>query len=156
MADAGEGTGVSRVETVLVAVDGGEATAEATSFAIPIAARYDAELALLYVHARETYRAVETGEEDAEALSETAVSFLSGLTNEAEAAGLSVRTATAYGFSPRRKTVHPGTVVLDAADELGADFLVIPRERVAEAPGQTLAKVAGFALAYASQPVLAV
>ena len=62
----------------------------------------------------------------------------------------------AYGFSKTKKSQHPGSVVLDTADEIGADFLVIPREDQHEDEQDTLAKAAEYVLLYASQPVLSV
>lgn len=146
------------VETVLVGVDGGEASMVAVDHAVAIASRYDAELAILFVLDGTDHRALEAGDADPAELSATAQAFLS----EAEAAAAEVdvpaRTATAYGYSTRRKLVHPGSVVLDAAEDLATDFIVLPRDPI-ESHGSeagTLAKAAEYALLYASQPILAV
>jgi nucleotide-binding universal stress UspA family protein len=64
--------------------------------------------------------------------------------------------STAAGFSPSRLTVHPGSVILDVAEEITADFIVIPREPVSGDPDQVLGKAAEYVLMYASQPVLSV
>jgi hypothetical protein len=55
-----------------------------------------------------------------------------------------------------RKLTHPGSVILDAADQIGADFLVIPRESAREESADVLEKAAEYVLLYASQPVLSV
>lgn len=144
------------VESVLVAVDGTDPAAEAAGYAKAVADRYDGELVVLYVHGRDV-DAVRAGEEDPADLSDAASAFLADITNDVEAAGIPARTATAYGFSTHRKLVHPGSVILDAAEELGADFIVIPRESYDEPDmDNVLAKAAEYALLYASQPVLAV
>jgi hypothetical protein len=54
------------------------------------------------------------------------------------------------------KTRHPGSVILDTAEELDADFVVVPREPVSGDPGEVLEKAAEYVLLYASQPTLSV
>lgn len=87
--------------------------------------------------------------EDSKAVTDT-VSAL------AETADVPVTTSVAYGFSRTSKLRHPGSVVLDTAEELDADFIVVPREPVSGDPGEVLAKAAEYVLLYASQPVLSV
>jgi hypothetical protein len=53
-------------------------------------------------------------------------------------------------------THHPGSVVLDTAEQKYADFLVVPRSEVADDPDAVLGKAAEYVLMYASQPVLSV
>jgi hypothetical protein len=60
----------------------------------------------------------------------------------------------AHGFSTTQLSRHPGSVVLDTTEELGADFVVVPREPVSG--DDVLAKTAEYVLLYASQPVLSV
>ena len=145
------------VETVLVAVDGSDAAARAASFAVEIAERYRGELVILYVHEPDDFAAVRSGEADAEDLSATAQSFLGDMMEQATAADIPTRTAVSYGFSTHSKLVHPGSVILDSAEELDADFMVIPRETFGDSSSESiLAKAAEYALLYASQPVLAV
>lgn len=144
---------VPRVDRIMVAVDGSDESMAAVDRAVAVAGRYDAELIVLYVLPREEYQAMAVGEVAAEAISETARSVLADAAEIGEGAGLTVRRATAYGFSPYRKLTHPGSVVLDVAEDFEADFLVVPRERET---GATLGKAATYVLEYASQPVLAV
>jgi hypothetical protein len=47
-------------------------------------------------------------------------------------------------------------VVLDCAEEVGADFLVVPRETPSEDVRMTIGKAALYVLQYADQPVLSV
>ena len=46
-------------------------------------------------------------------------------------------------------------MILDIAEEVDADLLVVPRKRDVEAPAM-LEKAAEYVVAYASQPVLSV
>jgi len=50
---------------------------------------------------------------------------------------------------------HPGSAILDVAEELPADFVVVPREADAD-PEQTMGRAAQCVVEYASQPVLSV
>ncbi len=144
------------VATVLVAVDGSEPSFEASTYAVALADRYGAELVALYVHGR-AVDDVHEGLASAEDLSSDAAAFLSEVREVTSEARVSLRTATAYGFSTERKLVHPGSVALDAAEEFEADFLVIPREAGGDRAAEgVLTKAAEYALLYASQPVLAV
>lgn len=141
------------VETVLVPIDGGDEALAAAEYGVAVAKRYDAAVHALYVLGEEMIRAVESGAADDDAVAGEIDAVLSTVTDLGEAADVPVSTASAYGFSTKRKRVHPGSVVLDAAEEVDADFLVVPRERE---HGDVLEKVAGYVLQYASQPVLSV
>lgn len=143
------------VETVLVAVDGSEPAEEAAEYAVAIADAYDAELHVLYVLGEGFARGLETGDLDAEAVATDNAAFVDDIRDRGEDAGVSVSASTAFGFSTTRKTQHPGSVTLDAAEELSADFLVVPRESDTDAPG-VLEKAAEYVLLYASQPTLSV
>lgn len=142
------------VETVLVPVDGSERAAEAIEYAVAIAQRYNASLHALYVFGEGAVRGVETGDLDQADIAAETERFMD--TVREIAGDLDVCHSSAYGFSPSRLSQHPGSVVLDAADEVGADFLVIPREPVTGDPGAVIEKAAEYVLAYASQPVLSV
>ena len=146
------------VSTVLVGIDGSDESFEAATYAIAIAARYGAELLTLHVVDSADYRAMTAGERDPGTISADGQAMLEEIRAEAEILDVHCRGATAYGFDVHRKLVHPGSVVLDAADDAGADFIVLPRESVDGAPRTegTLAKAAEYALLYATQPVLAV
>jgi nucleotide-binding universal stress UspA family protein len=141
------------VETVLVPVDGGDEALAAAEYGVAVADRYDAAVHALYVLGEGMVRAVETGSADDDAVAEEIDAVLSTVTALGDDADVPVSTASAYGFSTQRKRVHPGSVVLDAAEEVDADFLVLPRERE---HGDVLQKAAGYVLQYASQPVLSV
>ena len=144
------------VDTVLVPVDGTDEATEAAEYAIAIADRYDADVTAVYVLAETVSRAIEREAVDHETVAEESQAYLEGLAETASASGVQLDATVAYGFSKTRKSQHPGSVVLDTADEIGADFLVIPREDQHEDERDTLAKAAEYVLLYASQPVLSV
>ena len=144
------------VERVLVPVDGSEESTEAVEYAVAVADRYDAALTAVYVVSEEVVRALETGQIDEDEVAENNQAYLDTVAEIADEAGVALDTSIAYGYSTRRKTQHPGSVVLDVADETGADFVVIPREAQTEGEPDVLEKAAEYTLRYASQPVLSV
>lgn len=149
------------VELVLVPVDGGDGSEAAAGHAAAVADRYDAVVHAVYVLDVDTVAAVETGRSDESTVATEAAAALDALLDRAVDAGVETRTSTAYGFSRRHKSRHPGSVVLDTADQVAADFLVVPRSRPADDGGAgagagALERVATYVLHYASQPVLSV
>lgn len=146
------------VDRVLAPVDGTDESLDAVEYAVAIADRYDASLQALYVLDRELVRAIENGAIDTTAVAEDNRTFLQEVRRRAAKADVPIDTMIAYGFSTTRKTRHPGSVVLDSAEDVRADFIVIPREppREQEAERGMLAKAAEYVLLYASQPVLSV
>jgi nucleotide-binding universal stress UspA family protein len=143
------------VETVLVAADGSEPAAEAAEYAVALAAAYEADLHVLYVLGEGFARGLETGDIEADTVATDNAAFVEDIRERGESRDISVSASTAFGFSTTRKTQHPGSVTLDCAEEVDADFLVVPRESETEAPG-VLGKAAEYVLLYASQPTLSV
>ena len=143
------------VDTVLVPVDGSEASADAAEYAIAVAERYDADLHVLYVVGETVARGMEAGDIDETDVADESQLFVADVAAMADDPDR-VESSMAYGFSTVRKTRHPGSVVLDAAEDLSADFLVIPRESMSGEQGDVLEKAAEYVLLYASQPVLSV
>ena len=141
---------------VLVPVDGSEESTVAVEYAVAIAERYDADVYAVYVVGEQLARGIETGAIDKAKVAEEAESSLEEVESVASAADVARRRATAYGFSTRRKAQHPGSVILDNAEEVDADFIVVPREAQTGEPGEVLEKAAEYVLLYASQPVLSV
>ncbi|MFC4358104.1 universal stress protein [Halobium salinum] len=144
------------IDLVLVPVDGSEESTTAVEYAAAVAEKYDASVHAVYVLGENVVRAIETG-----AVAESEVAEETGAFNEtaqelAEAKGVPLSTSTARGFSTKTKLLHPGSVVLDTAEEVEADFIVVPREPVSGDPGEVLEKAAEYVLLYASQPVLSV
>ncbi|WP_435100730.1 universal stress protein [Halarchaeum sp. P4] len=142
------------VETVLVPVDGSEASGTAAEYAVAVAERYDADVHALFVLGDDVTPDIETGDEG---VADHHGAFLDDVRAYAEGR-VDVATSIMHGFSTQRKTHHPGSVILDSAEEVGADFIVLPREgrSSADPPGAVLEKVAEYVLLYASQPVLSV
>jgi len=124
------------IETVLVPVDGSSQSAQAVEVAASVAQRYDAGVHALYVLDEEG-----TGRTEQLMVAAQAIVGDVPLTH-----------SSAYGFSTSHLSHHPGSVVLDASEDAGADFIVVPREQ----PSDLLGKAAGYVLQYAAQPVLSV
>ncbi|MFB6173651.1 MAG: universal stress protein [Halobacteriales archaeon] len=143
-------------DTVLVPVDGSDESERAAEYAVALAAEYDAALHAMYVLGEAAARAIDAGALDPEDAAAEGRAVLGSIGDSAAAEGLPFAHSTAYGFSTSRKTVHPGSVILDAADQLAADLLVIPRESAREGSADVLEKAAEYVLLYASQPVLSV
>jgi nucleotide-binding universal stress UspA family protein len=137
---------------VLAPVDGSEEAERGVEYAVAIAQRYDADIHLLYILDQRVARGIETGDVSAEAVANEHRAFTTRVRKRLD--DISLSHSSAAGFSDRRLTQTPGSVILDAADELDADFLVVPREARMDAPNATLGKAALYVLEYASQPVL--
>ncbi|WP_115865601.1 universal stress protein [Halorussus litoreus] len=144
------------VDTVLVPVDGSDESVEAVEYAAAVAEQYGAEVHALYVLGEEIVRGIEGGAVDEDDVLADTETFMDTVRDLAEEYGVAVSTSNAYGFSTTRKTQHPGSAVLDTAEDVDADFLVIPREPLSGEPGEVLEKAAEYVLLYASQPVLSV
>lgn len=142
------------VERVLVPVDGAEPSLAAVDYAVSVADRYDAGVHAVYVLDEATVRDLDTDATDHAAVADRTANVLEGVHETGEAVGVPVSTAMTYGFSTRRKRLHPGSAILDTAEEVDADFLVVPRE--SDRATGVLARAAEYVLQYASQPVLSV
>ena len=144
------------VETVLVPVDGSDESVEAVEYAAAVAEQYGASVHAMYVLGEELVRGIERGAVDKEDVLSDTETFIDTVRDLADEYGVMVSTSNAFGFSTTRKTQHTGSAVLDTAEDIDADFLVIPREPLSGEPGEVLEKAAEYALLYASQPVLSV
>ncbi|MFC6989670.1 universal stress protein [Haloplanus sp. GCM10025708] len=144
------------LDLVLVPVDGSEESMEAVEYAVAIAAEYGADVHAVYVLSEDVVRAIEDGAVDERDVAADSEAFVETVREHAADAGVALSTSMAYGFSTHIKTRHPGSVVLDTAEELDADFVVVPREPVSGDSDEVLAKAAEYVLLYASQPVLSV
>ncbi|GAA0295299.1 universal stress protein [Halarchaeum salinum] len=158
MAAAGDADMSLEVGTVLVPVDGSDAAGTAAEYAVAVAERYDADVHALFVLGDDVARSIADGDSDEDGIADAHQSFLDDVRALADDAGVPIGTSVMHGFSTRRKTHHPGSVILDCADDVDADFLVMPREARSsvDPPGAVLEKVAEYVLLYASQPVLSV
>jgi len=141
---------------VLVPVDGSEESLSAVEYATAVAAEYDARIHALYVVGEDMARAIDTGAVDDETLAADTEAFLETVADTVAAAGVALSTSMTHGFSTAQLSRHPGSVVLDTAEAVDADFLVVPREPISGDTDEVLAKAAEYVLLYASQPVLSV
>ena len=144
------------IDLVAAPVDGSPESTTAVEYAVAIADRYDAAVHAVYVLGEPRVRGLNDGTvTDAEIAADTE-SFSDTLDELAAEAEVAVSLSITRGFSTDIKTLHPGSVVLDTAEKLGADFVVVPREPASDTDTDVLAKAAEYVLLYASQPVLSV
>ncbi|WP_435361456.1 universal stress protein [Haloarchaeobius sp. DFWS5] len=144
------------IELVLVPVDGSDESVTAVEYAVAVAEKYDAAVHAVYVVGQDVVRGIEEGAIERADVADDAQSFIEDIGESAGISGVPLQNSTAYGFSTKRKTQHPGSVILDTADDLEADFIVVPREPMTSDSGDVLAKAAEYVLLYASQPLLSV
>jgi nucleotide-binding universal stress UspA family protein len=143
-----------QVDTVLVPVDGSEAAMDAMEYGLAIAERYGAGVHALYLVAENASDGIANGDVSAESVAERAEEIMAGV--RTLAGEVPVTHSSACGFSVSRLSQHPGSVILDVAETLDADFVVVPREPVTGDPEAVIEKAAEYVIAHASQPVLSV
>ncbi|ELK45932.1 UspA domain-containing protein [Haloferax sp. BAB-2207] len=117
-------------------VDQSEEATRAAEYAAAVAAEYDAAVHAVHVLGEDVVRAIEQGVVDEDAVAEDSKAVTDTVSALAETADVPVTTSVAYGFSRTSKLRHPGSVVLDTAEELDADFIVVPREPVSATPAR--------------------
>ena len=141
-----------QTDLVLVPVDASDRSREALSYGVAVADRYDAEVHVLHVVDDSVAECVAAGEVDAGEVADQQRALVGDARRSAD---VPLSHSTAVGFSRSRLRGHPGSTILDVAEELMADFVVVPREKGGE-PDGTLGRAAQYVLEYASQPVLSV
>lgn len=146
------------IDTVLVPVDGTDEAELAVEYAVVVAQRYDASIHVLHVIDETVARGVRRGDIEADSVADEHRAFMRTVHEEIKNADgeVPVSQSTVRGFSSTQLSQHPVSVVLDAAEEMEADLIVVPRESISGTPGAMLGKVAQYVLSYASQPVLSV
>lgn len=146
------------IDTVFTPVDGTDKSEESVGHALAVADRYDASLHVLHVLDEKIARSIESGALAADNVADQHRAFMGAVRKIVRDEGYDVdlSQSAAYGYSASSLSRHPVSVVLDTAEELEADFIVIPRESVMDDPDAMLGRVAGYVLSYASQPVLSV
>ncbi|MFC3960187.1 universal stress protein [Halovivax cerinus] len=143
------------VETILAPVDGSDASTNAVEHAVELADRYDATVHVLFVLGREVVLGMDADAVAEDDVAQNVQTYLADVRSYADERAISITTSTVHGFSRERKTTHPGSVVLDTADDIDADLVVVPRPST-DGPATVLETVAEYVLGYASQPVLSV
>jgi hypothetical protein len=127
---------------------------EAAEYAIAIADRYDACVHALYLLGENAADAIGTDGIEATAIADRGEQVMTNVRAMAE--GVPVDHSSACGFSVSRLRQHPGSVILDVAEMLDVEFIVVPREPVTGEADAVIEKAAEYVIAYASQPVLSV
>jgi nucleotide-binding universal stress UspA family protein len=146
------------VDLVLAPVDTSDAAERAAEYAVAVADRYAADLHLLHVLDERIALGIEAGDVEAEAVAEEHRAFTAVVQRhlrDVDGVG-EFSHSSCSGFSAHRLSQTPGSVVLDVAEDVAADFIVLPRESPSGEPGETLGKAALYVLEYASEPVLSV
>lgn len=128
------------IDTVLVPIAATDTVPRVVGYAVAIAEQYEAGIHMLYV--------LDSDATDTDALSQQ----LMEATRDATDDTIPLSHSIIYGFSTDSLTHHPGSVVLDASNDIGADLIVIPRERSPNALGQA----ADYVVQYATAPVFSV
>ncbi|MFB6224030.1 MAG: universal stress protein [Haloarcula sp.] len=142
------------IDLVLAPVDGSDQSERAAEYAISVAERYDADLHLLFVLDERLSRNIDSGDVSAAAIAEEHQAFSDEIHDRyLEAHDGEFDTSAAMAFSETRLMQTPGSVVLDVAEDIDADCIVIPREDDAE---DAVGRAAFYVIEYASQPVLSV
>ncbi|EMA11204.1 Nucleotide-binding universal stress protein, UspA family [Haloarcula vallismortis] len=112
---------------ILLASDGTEASTNAESHAIALAAEHGADLHVLYVVDEDVYTAysgdeyVDESEGPEHGLEETGQETLARIQADAEASGVDVTTTLKHG--------RPAESIIDTADEADVDLLVLGTKR---------------------------
>lgn len=145
------------IDLVLSAADNTQDAAEAAEYAAAIADRYDADLHLLHVIDQRIVRALETGDVESAEVADRQ-QWITGHARQhlPEDGSVTLTQSGVIGFSEDRLDQTPGSVILTVAENLGADFLVVPRVTPHGSPDEILGKAALHVLEYAEQPVLSV
>jgi len=141
------------IDLVLAPVDGSDRAEAALTRAVAVADRFDAAVHVLHVVDESVIRGMDDGDVEPETVAADQLSVVDAATERTE--DVEISQSTAVGFSQSHLRQHPGSVILDVAEEMAADFVVVPREPGTE-PDETLGKSAQYVVEYASQPVLSV
>lgn len=146
------------IDTVLVPVDATDRSERAVEYAVAIAERYDAALHVQHVLEENVARGLARGRVEPEAVAAQQRAFMK-VVHEAirDCAGdVPVSQSSIPGFSVAELSRNPVNAVLDGADAVDADFIVIGKGDDIGEEGGILGRVSQHLLSYASEPVLSV
>lgn len=146
-----------KIDLVLAPVDGSHNAESAVEYGLAIATQYEADLHLLHLLDQRSAQKLEDEAISADTVADEQRSFTRLVRQKSpESANTSVSHSSAFGFSRTQLSQTPGTVILDTAEELDADFLVVPRVTASGSTDEVLGEATLHVLEYASQPVLSV
>lgn len=140
------------IDLVLAPVDTSDRSEDALTRAVAVADRFDASIHVLHVVDESVKAGLETGDVDPQSVAADQLSVADAVRDHAD---VEMTQSAVVGFSQSHLRQHPGSVILDVAEDMDADFVVVPRDPEVE-PDQTLGKSAQYVVEYASQPVLSV
>lgn len=135
-------------ETILVATDGSERARRAAEYAVDLAARYDAAVHAVFVvdtHLLDE-PALSTAELSTDAIEDAGHGFLVEIQELADERAVDFERRSVHGV--------PKYEILDYADEIGADVIVMGS--VGHTPGHRVGSTADHVFEHADQPVLTV
>ena len=141
---------------MLAPVDGSDNAAAAFEYAVAVAERYDAEVHVLFVIGEEVARPLQDGVVDGDTVAEATMAAVQPVQDRLGGTDVPSTHSAAHGYSTERLTQHPGSVIVEVAEQLSADFVVLPREPVTGDPEAAIEKAAQYVIAHADQPVLSV
>lgn len=146
------------VDLVLAPVDGSDQSERAIEYATRVAEAYGADVHVLFVLDEHLVQAIEEGTVDPDAVAEDHREFSDMVRQRLsdDGAGGHLDTSTAAAFSPTSLRQSPGSVILDVAEGVEADFLVVPREPSSNEPDEAIGRASLYVIEYASQPVISV
>ena len=145
------------IDLVLAPVDCSDDAEQAAEYALAIAEKYGADLHLLHILDQRVKQGLDCGDLSPETIADEQRAFTGRVRRQnPNSDTVSISQSSAIGFSQTQLARTPGSVILDAADELAADFLVVPRVTPSGSTDEVLGKAALHVLEYASQPVLSV
>lgn len=145
------------INLVLVAADNTQDAADAVAYAATIADRYEADLHILHVIDQRIIHGLQSGDLNSGAIADRQ-QWISARAREElpDTSSVCVSESASAGFSAERLGQTPGSVILDVAENMDADFLIVPRVTATGSPDEVLGKAAYHVLEYATQPVLSV
>lgn len=143
------------VDLVLATLDASAESTAAAEYAVAIAREYAADVHVLYLFDDRLRQGIDYGDVRPSTLADHQQSLTAAL-RERLPPSVDLTASSARGYSPDRLGHTPGTVALDTAEELAADFIVVPRETPGDDPDAVIGKAALHVIEYASQPVLSV
>jgi nucleotide-binding universal stress UspA family protein len=135
-------------DKILLAVDGSESSDVAVQTAIGFAAKTGASVEVVHVRAHDVIVSKGGGGPDLETREEASV-ILKGAADKLKDAGITV-----HGAVRQAPTTHVAREIIAAADEAGADLIVVGNRGLSSFSGMVLGSVSTKLVHLAGRPVL--